>query len=85
MIVEHIGSFYDVICDLLLQAKLKSIEAELKAALQSSENKSTKISSESTGEGIESAAVTKKLEEELQKRDALIEVWKVLTLHKEVT
>lgn len=55
-----------------LQAKLKSIEAQLNAALQSSENK-PKISSDSTGEGIESAAVTKKLEEELLKRDALIE------------
>ncbi|GKC43680.1 kinesin-like protein KIN-14B [Tanacetum coccineum] len=40
--------------------------------LQSSENTS-KISSDSTGESIESYDVTKKLEEELQKRDALIE------------
>ncbi|XP_076939430.1 kinesin-like protein KIN-14A [Bidens hawaiensis] len=48
-----------------LQAKLKAMEAQL------NENKS-KVSSEST-EGIESAAVTKKLEEELLKRDALIE------------
>lgn len=55
-----------------LQAKLQSIEAQLNAALQSSENKS-KISSDATGEGIESATVTKKLEEELLKRDALIE------------
>ncbi|KAK1423187.1 hypothetical protein QVD17_18482 [Tagetes erecta] len=54
-----------------LQAKLKEMEAQLNAALQSSENKS-KTSSDST-EGIESAAVTKKLEEELLKRDALIE------------
>ncbi|GJZ00935.1 kinesin-like protein KIN-14B [Tanacetum coccineum] len=55
-----------------LQEKLKSIEAQLNAALQSSENMS-KISSDSTGESTDSAAVTKKLEEELQKRDALIE------------
>lgn len=54
-----------------LQAKLQSVEAQLYAALQSSENKS-KISSDST-EGIESETVTKKLEEELLKRDALIE------------
>ncbi|PWA79783.1 kinesin like protein for actin based chloroplast movement 2 [Artemisia annua] len=52
-----------------LQAKLKSIEAQLN---QSSENTS-KISSDLAGESTESAAVTKKLEEELQKRDALIE------------
>ncbi|KAF5764033.1 putative minus-end-directed kinesin ATPase [Helianthus annuus] len=51
-----------------LQAKLKAMEAQLKEA---SENKS-KNSLDST-EGIESAAVTKKLEEELLKRDALIE------------
>ncbi|KAL8229028.1 hypothetical protein R6Q57_013933 [Mikania cordata] len=53
-----------------LQAKLKAMEAQLNA-LQSSETKS-KTSSDST-EGMESAAVTKKLEEELLKRDALIE------------
>lgn len=57
----------------LLQGKLKGIDAKLNAALQSSENKS-QISSDLTGEGIASAAVTKKLEEELLKRDALIEV-----------
>ncbi|MFS8017713.1 putative minus-end-directed kinesin ATPase [Helianthus anomalus] len=51
-----------------LQSKLKAMEAQLKEA---SENKS-KNSLDST-EGIESAAVTKKLEEELLKRDALIE------------
>nr|XP_043638711.1 kinesin-like protein KIN-14B isoform X2 [Erigeron canadensis] len=55
-----------------LQAKLKSIEAQVNAALQSGENNS-KVSSDATGEGIESIAVTKKLEEELLKRDALIE------------
>ncbi|KAJ9564968.1 hypothetical protein OSB04_000934 [Centaurea solstitialis] len=55
-----------------LQAKLQSVEAELCATLQSSENKS-KINSDSAGEGIESETVTKKLEEELLKRDALIE------------
>ena len=53
--------------------KWKSIQAKLYAALQSSENKS-KISSDSTGGSTESATITKKLEEELQKRDALIEV-----------
>ena len=61
----------------MVQAKLQSVEAELCATLQSSENKS-KISSDSTGEGIESENVTKKLEEELLKRDALIEVSTVM-------
>lgn len=55
-----------------LQAKLKSLEAQMNATIQSSDNKS-KTSSDSTKEDIESTTVTKKLEEELQKRDALIE------------
>ncbi|XP_071702854.1 kinesin-like protein KIN-14B [Rutidosis leptorrhynchoides] len=55
-----------------LQGKMKSIEAQLNAAVQFSENKS-QISTDSAVEGIASAAVTKKLEEELLKRDALIE------------
>ncbi|KAI3502681.1 hypothetical protein L1887_30905 [Cichorium endivia] len=55
-----------------LQAKLKTLEAQLNATVQSSENKS-RTSSDSTKEDIESTTVTKKLEEELQKRDALIE------------
>ncbi|KAA8530763.1 hypothetical protein F0562_005469 [Nyssa sinensis] len=65
-----------------LQAELKNIELQLNEALRSSEGRSA-ISSESrpvaqsiskaTGDSMDSAAVTKKLEEELLKRDALIE------------
>ncbi|KAI3717567.1 hypothetical protein L1987_69269 [Smallanthus sonchifolius] len=54
-----------------LQTKLKAMEPQLNAALQSSENK-PKISSDLI-EGMEPSAVTKKLEDELLKRDALIE------------
>lgn len=61
----------------LLQGKIKGIEFQLNEALHSSEVKST-YSSESgpraTVDGTDSSTVTKKLEEELKKRDALIEV-----------
>ncbi|KAJ4714545.1 Kinesin-like protein [Melia azedarach] len=53
-----------------LQAKIKSIESQLNEALHSSKVRS---GSEPTGDGMDSSAVTKKLEEELKKRDALIE------------
>ncbi|KAK3211173.1 hypothetical protein Dsin_015879 [Dipteronia sinensis] len=65
-----------------LQAKIKSIESQLNEALHSSEVRSTSGSelvpavssiSNATGDGMDSSAVTKKLEEELKKRDALIE------------
>uniref|UniRef100_A0A5B6YT68 Putative kinesin-like protein KCA2 n=1 Tax=Davidia involucrata TaxID=16924 RepID=A0A5B6YT68_DAVIN len=65
-----------------LQAELKNIESQLNEALHSSEGRSI-IGSESrpvaqsipkaTGDSMDSAVVTKKLEEELLKRDALIE------------
>ncbi|KAL4569269.1 hypothetical protein LXL04_024905 [Taraxacum kok-saghyz] len=55
-----------------LQAKLRSLEAQLNATVVSTDNKSG-TSSDSTKEDMESTTVTKKLEEELQKRDALIE------------
>ncbi|KAJ3695857.1 hypothetical protein LUZ60_001234 [Juncus effusus] len=66
-----------------LQAKLKAIESQLNEAINSSEAKST-FGSESGSTGVMSATkaiestadsllVTKKLEEELAKRDALIE------------
>nr|XP_048334782.1 kinesin-like protein KIN-14B isoform X2 [Ziziphus jujuba var. spinosa] len=59
-----------------LQAKIKGIESQLNEALRSSEVRPT-LSSESgpgtTGDGMDSSTVTKKLEEELKKRDALIE------------
>ncbi|EOX91954.1 Kinesin like protein for actin based chloroplast movement 1 isoform 1 [Theobroma cacao] len=63
-----------------LQAKLKSLESQLNEAIHSSEGKS--FSSEMAGvstisktaaDGMDSSTVTKKLEEELKKRDALIE------------
>ncbi|KAK1287527.1 Geminivirus Rep-interacting motor protein [Acorus calamus] len=67
-----------------LQAKLKSIESQLNEALHSSDARSTLVSesgstgvlstSKEAGESIDSSSVTKKLEEELAKRDALIEV-----------
>ncbi|KAK1313383.1 Geminivirus Rep-interacting motor protein [Acorus calamus] len=66
-----------------LQAKLKSIESQLNEALHSSDARSTLVSesgstgvlstSKEAGESIDSSSVTKKLEEELAKRDALIE------------
>jgi hypothetical protein len=65
-----------------LQAKLKSIESQLNEALNSSDARST-VGSESasaistpkmTESTADSSSVTKRLEEELAKRDALIEV-----------
>lgn len=60
-----------------LQAKIRTLETELSEALGSSKNSSTsepesaaKSDSRSTGDGT---VVAKKLEEELKKRDALIE------------
>ncbi|XP_075654087.1 kinesin-like protein KIN-14B isoform X1 [Castanea sativa] len=65
-----------------LQAKIKSVELQLNDALHSTEARSTSgsegpgvSSSKATEDAIDSSAVTvtKKLEEELKKRDALIE------------
>ncbi|KAL3006308.1 hypothetical protein AAZX31_08G270800 [Glycine max] len=65
-----------------LQAKIRTLETQLNEAIKSSESRSTFVSepefadqsnSRPTGDGIDSSAVTKKLEEELKKRDALIE------------
>ncbi|KAF6172398.1 hypothetical protein GIB67_025903 [Kingdonia uniflora] len=68
---------------LALQSKIKSIESQLSEALSSSDAKSivgpesgsfgVLSTSMSAGDGVHSLAVTKKLEEELSKRDALIE------------
>ncbi|KAK6923280.1 Kinesin motor domain [Dillenia turbinata] len=65
-----------------LQAQIKSFESQLKEALKSKETRS-RVDQESglgvhsiqkaAGDGMDSSAVTKKLEEELLKRDALIE------------
>ncbi|TKY58711.1 Kinesin protein KCA1 [Spatholobus suberectus] len=65
-----------------LQAKIRTLETQLNEAIKSSESRSTFVSepesaalsnSRPTGDGMDSSAVTKKLEEELKKRDALIE------------
>ncbi|XP_057422184.1 kinesin-like protein KIN-14B [Lotus japonicus] len=65
-----------------LQAEIRTLETQLNEALRSSESRSkfvleksseTLSDSRPTGDGMETSAVTKKLEEELKKRDALIE------------
>ncbi|KAL3524915.1 hypothetical protein ACH5RR_013287, partial [Cinchona calisaya] len=65
-----------------LQVKIKSIETQLNEALHNREASSTngaesksdvQMSPQSTADNMDSAAVTKRLEEELLKRDALIE------------
>ncbi|XP_073289105.1 kinesin-like protein KIN-14B [Primulina huaijiensis] len=66
----------------MLQAKLRNAESQLSESLLSSETKSAngsksqaedETSNKATGDGMDSSAVTKRLEEELKKRDALIE------------
>ncbi|XP_051114176.1 kinesin-like protein KIN-14B [Andrographis paniculata] len=66
----------------MLQAKLKNIESQLNEVLLSKTTLSTngtglsseeQTSNKSPADDVESAAVTKKLEDELKKRDALIE------------
>ncbi|PKA63209.1 Geminivirus Rep-interacting motor protein [Apostasia shenzhenica] len=57
-----------------LQAKIKSIEAQLSEAFNSESSSAGILSSPKTVENsVDSSSVTKKLEEELSKRDALIE------------
>ncbi|KAE9614469.1 putative minus-end-directed kinesin ATPase [Lupinus albus] len=65
-----------------LQAKITTLETQLNEALSSRETKSslvpdadstTQSNSSQTGDVVDTSAVTKKLEEELKKRDALIE------------
>ncbi|KAL2246658.1 kinesin-like protein KIN-14B [Sesamum indicum] len=66
----------------MLQAKLRNVESQLNEALLSNETGSTNGSGPQTGEqtsnkttadDMDSTAVTKRLEDELKKRDALIE------------
>ncbi|XP_075510398.1 kinesin-like protein KIN-14B [Primulina tabacum] len=66
----------------MLQAKLRNAESQLSESLLSSETKSAngsksqaedETSNKATGDSMDSSAVTKRLEEELKKRDALIE------------
>ncbi|KAL6548070.1 Kinesin-like protein KIN-14B [Orobanche hederae] len=66
----------------LLQAKLKSVESQLNEALLSNEIRSTNgpgqqtgehSNNKATGDDMDSTAVTRRLEDELKKRDALIE------------
>ncbi|XXG40488.1 hypothetical protein AAC387_Pa01g1192 [Persea americana] len=66
-----------------LQAKIKSLESQLSDALHASDAKVTPGSESRsngilsnlklTGDGVDTSAITRKLEEELSKRDALIE------------
>ena len=66
----------------MMQAKLKGLESQLNEAIRSSEAKSfssemgsgVSTISKTAVDGMDSSVVTKKLEEELKKRDALIEV-----------
>ncbi|KAL0396499.1 UNVERIFIED_CONTAM: Kinesin-like protein KIN-14B [Sesamum calycinum] len=67
----------------MLQAKLRSVESQLNEALLSNETRTANGSGPQTGEqtsnkttadDMDSTAVTKRLEDELKKRDALIEV-----------
>lgn len=66
-----------------IQTKIKGIESKLSETLHSTEDRSPLVSdpgsgilsnSKAMGDGMDSPPVTKKLEEELKKRDALIEV-----------
>ncbi|XP_042038788.1 kinesin-like protein KIN-14B [Salvia splendens] len=66
----------------ILQAKLKTVESQLNEALLIHETRTTNgsvsqaeenSSNKATGDDMDSAAVTKRLEDELKKRDALIE------------
>ncbi|KAJ0098110.1 hypothetical protein Patl1_28315 [Pistacia atlantica] len=77
-----LSSLVSIILKKQLWAKIKNIESQLNEALHSSEVRSTPGSapghalssiSKATEDGMDSSAVTKKLEEELKKRDALIE------------
>lgn len=59
-----------------LQAKIRSLEQQLNEALRSAESKSGSLPDSNlkvAEDNVDSSAVTKKLEEELLKRDALIE------------
>lgn len=70
---------FNIFCTSLLQAKLKSIESQLNEALHARDLglESRAVAQpipKAAGDAMDSIAVTKKLEEELLKRDALIEV-----------
>jgi len=71
-------SFYS-----LIQAKIGSLEIQLNESLRSSNTRLNVVpetvsgalsNSRTTGDVMDSSAITSKLEEELKKRDALIEV-----------
>lgn len=60
-----------------MQSKVKDLESQLTEALKSDTTKSAdplESHPRTAGSTVDSSAVTKKLEEELKKRDALIEV-----------
>lgn len=72
VLINLIGTF-------LMQAKLRGVESQLNEACLSTEARSESrtmalSTSNAKGEDMDSVSVTKKLEEELLKRDALIEV-----------
>ncbi|KAF7829290.1 kinesin-like protein KIN-14B [Senna tora] len=74
-------AYLSILCSSFIQAKIKTLEAQLNGAIRSSENRSIlgpepdsgTLSNSTAGHGVDSSAVTRKLEEELKKRDALIE------------
>lgn len=60
-----------------MQSRVKELESQLSKAFNSETTRSTNPSEShprAAGSTVDSPAVTKKLEEELKKRDALIEV-----------
>lgn len=72
---------------ILIQAKIGSLEIQLNEALSSSNTRLNVVpetvsgalpNSRTTGDVMDSSTVTNKLEEELKKRDALIEVVKYI-------
>ena len=70
----------------MVQGKIESLGSKLSEALHSSAIRSesgTEVESNSkeAGDGLDSSTVTKKLEEELKKRDALIEVCYLPNIH----
>lgn len=59
-----------------MQSKIKDLESQLSEALKSDMKSKDPLESQprAAGNTVDPSAVTKKLEEELKKRDALIEV-----------
>lgn len=64
--------------ELQLQEALKSDNA--RSTIGSESNMTVEMNSKAAGDNMDSAAVTRRLEEELLKRDALIEVFFILSM-----